>query len=34
MYSQYTGKAYIIHPKDLKDDGDIVKIPPYMVPLL
>lgn len=33
-YSQYTDKAYIIHPKDLQDNGDIVKIPPYMTPLL
>ena len=33
-YSQYTGKAFIVHPKDLQDEGKIVRVPIYMVPLL
>ena len=33
-YSQYTGKAFIVHPKDLQDEGKLARIPIYMVPLL
>ena len=27
-------KSYIVHPKNLVDEGSVLKIPPYMVPLL
>ena len=33
-YSQFNGQAYIIHPKDLRNGERIVRIPPYMTPLL
>ena len=33
-YAHYTGKAFIVHPRDLQDEGNIVRIPVYMVPLL
>ena len=33
-YSQFLGQNYVIHPKDLQDDGKILRLPVYMVPLL
>ena len=33
-YSQYVGRSFIIHPKDLQAEGNITRIPVYMTPLL
>jgi predicted AAA+ superfamily ATPase len=33
-YSQFVGQCHVIHPKDLRDDGKILRLPIYMVPLL
>ena len=33
-YAQMTGTAYVVHPRNLQNEGKIVRIPPYMVPLL
>ncbi len=33
-YAQQTGTAYVVHPNDLQNEGKVIRIPPYMVPML
>lgn len=34
IYSKRIGQSYIVHPKNYSIDDDLIKIPPYMLPLI
>ena len=34
IYSKRIGKSYIVHPKNFSAEGNLIKIPPYMLPAL
>ncbi len=33
-FAQQTGTSYVVHPNDLQNEGKVIRIPPYMVPML
>ncbi|MBO4235007.1 MAG: ATP-binding protein [Firmicutes bacterium] len=34
IYSKRISQSYIVHPKNYSNDGNLIKIPPYMLPLV